>query len=82
MLAVLEQRARKGGRKAVLQVALRGDLRHFPPRKLAQQQQPEAFAKHQAPAAAAHLRSAATPQVEQVHLALAARESLHRHLQP
>ena len=61
----------------MLQVGLRADLRQLPFRKLAAQEQAEAFAEYQAGAALARFHALAPSQIEQEELAFAAREALH-----
>ena len=81
VLAVLQERARKGRRKAEFQVGFGAQLGQVPLGKLAAQEQAEPLAKNQAVSAAAHFGAGASGQVEQEKRPLAPGKALHREFQ-
>jgi hypothetical protein len=78
---IAEQGAREDRRKAELQVGLGAQFSQPPARKLASEEQAEAFPKHQAPAAPPHLRAGMPRQIEQVDRAFPLGKTLHHQLQ-
>ena len=80
MLPVLQEGAREGRREAELQIRFGAQLGQVPFRELPAQEEPEAFAKHQAAASPPEIEARAAAQVHQKHDTLATAEALHPHL--